>query len=63
MNYKEVVNLWKEGYSKKYIVDLYYHYLKSTGIYKRETAKQLKQIAYREIENILLAEYRTRYTS
>lgn len=63
MTNEQIVKLWNIGYSKEYIVDLYYHYLKSTGIYKRESAKQLKQIAFREIEDILLSEYRTRYKS
>ena len=60
MNYEEVVNMWKQGFSKKYIVDLYYHYLKSTGNYKRESATQLKELAFRKVEDILLTEYRTR---
>lgn len=60
MKYEQIVELWKAGYSKKHIIDMEYHSLKATG-YKRETAKQLKEIAYKNVENTLLFEYRTRY--
>ena len=63
MKYEQIVELWKAGFSKKYIIDLEYHSLKATGFYKNETAKQLKQIAYKNVENTLLFEYRTRYLS
>ena len=61
MKYEQIVALWKTGYSKKYIIDMEYHSLKASGFYKRETTKQLKQLAYKNVEDTLLSEYRTRY--
>lgn len=63
MKYEQIVKLWNIGYSKKYIVDLEYHALKSTGFYKRESAKALKELAFKNVEEVIISEYRTRYKS
>ena len=63
MKYEQIVELWKTGYSKKYITDLEYRSLKVSGFFKKESVKALKQMAYKNVEDTLLSEYRTRYLS
>ena len=53
-----IINLWKLGYSKKYICDLVYMKFRKSEKYKFEKANKIKYEAYHFVELVLLEEYR-----
>lgn len=60
MKAEEVIKMWKQGYSKKKIVDEYAEdysrkVLGSSSYSRRPSIQQLKLEAQREVEKILLA--------
>lgn len=57
MDKEQIIKLWKQGYSKRYIYDLEFHSLKRTGQYNNMTSKELKYFAENKINTILLNQY------
>lgn len=60
MTYEQIVELWKKGYSRKYLYVLEYHHLKSSGRFNNLTAKEIRYMARRNVENVILTEYNSR---
>lgn len=58
MNRKQIIELWRIGYSKKYICELHYISTKKNLEYQNTKAKIIKNIAYNNVEQILLEEYK-----
>lgn len=64
MTKEQIIKLWKIGYSRKYIYEEEYHSLKASGKYpKTIKASELKKIARKNIEAIILEEYKSRNKS
>lgn len=58
MNKKQIIDLWRTGYSKKYICELHYNSIKKNLEYQNTKAKIIRNIAYNDVEQILLEEYK-----
>lgn len=64
MKKEQIIKLWKEGHSRRYIYEEEYHSLKASGKYPKTTkALVLKEIAKKNIEAIILEEYKSKNKS
>lgn len=64
MKKEQIIKLWQVGYSRRYIYEEEYHSLKASGKFpKTIKASELKEIARKNTEAIILEEYKSKNKS
>lgn len=58
MTYEQIINLWKLGYSKKYMYDLEYLDLKNNSFLEDSSNLELEKKARFNVDSTLSNEYR-----